>query len=203
MKEYPLEYNGLLIDPVIFTQGFVPGCNVNICSGECCDWGVYMDAEFKNMIMKFESEIINVMDDAQHKNSDKWFEKEVLNDSDFPSGLAIGTEIYKNNHGKYQCVFKDKKNFCSIQVAAVKHNMHKWSIKPTYCIMYPLTIVDGILTYDLEHSKKLSYCGLKHHSNFTQTVFEAMSEEIRYVLGDDGYNFLNEYFLKHYKHQNL
>ena len=35
-----MEINGMKIDPVIFTQGFVPGCNISICSGQCCNWGV-------------------------------------------------------------------------------------------------------------------------------------------------------------------
>ena len=28
-----LEFKGMKIDPVIFTQGFVPGCNLSICGG--------------------------------------------------------------------------------------------------------------------------------------------------------------------------
>ncbi len=199
MKEFPLEYNNLEIDPVIFTQGFVPGCNVKICRGECCDWGVYMDRDFKTVVMKFEEEIKSVMDENQIKDSSKWFEKELEEDTDFPSGQAVGTELYETRSGHNQCVFKDKRSYCSIQVAAVKNNMHKWSIKPRYCIMYPLTIIDNVLTYDDDHSTKLSYCGIKHKQNFTQTVFEAMTEEIRFIIGEDGYNHLNDYFIKHYK----
>ena len=50
MKEYPLEFNGIQIDPIIFTQGFVPGCNMKICHGQCCNWGVYMDKDFQKKI---------------------------------------------------------------------------------------------------------------------------------------------------------
>jgi len=201
MKEYPLEFNGIQIDPIIFTQGFVPGCNIKICHGQCCNWGVYMDKDFKDVIMKFENEIKDVMDDSQTKDTDKWFEKELEQDEDFPSGYAIGTELYITPGNTTQCVFKDRRGFCSIQVAAVKHNMHKWAFKPKYCIMYPLTIIDNVLTYDDEHSTKLDYCGITKKQNFSQTVFEAMTEEIVFILGADGYNYLNEYFQKHYKHK--
>jgi Protein of unknown function (DUF3109) len=197
-KKY-LEYNGLKIDPVIFTQGFVPGCNIEICSGQCCDWGVYMDRDFQPVIMNYENEIKNVMDEHQVKDSSTWFEKELEKDSDFPSGYAIGTELYINSKGTTQCVFKDKNNFCSLQVMAVKNKMHKWAIKPKYCIMYPLTIVDNILTYDNHHSGRLDYCGVSHTENFTQTVFEAMTEEIKFILGNEGFDFLNEYFKKNYQ----
>lgn len=201
MKEYPLEFNGIKIDPIIFTQGFVPGCNMKICHGQCCNWGVYMDKPFKEIIMKFEDEIKSVMDEHQIKDSDKWFETEIEEDEDFPSGLAIGTELYETPHGISQCVFKDKRGFCSIQVAADKNNMHKWAIKPKYCIMYPLTIIDNVLTYDDDHAAKLDYCGVDKKHNFSQTVFEAMTEEITFILGADGYAYLNEYYQKQYKHK--
>ena len=201
MKEYPLEFNGIKIDPIIFTQGFVPGCNMKICHGQCCNWGVYMDKPFKDIIMKFEDEIKSVMDEHQVKDSTKWFETEIEEDEDFPSGLAIGTELYETPHGISQCVFKDKRGFCSIQVAADKNNMHKWAIKPKYCIMYPLTIIDNVLTYDDDHAAKLDYCGVDKKQNFSQTVFEAMTEEITFILGADGYAYINEYYQKQYKHK--
>ena len=141
------------------------------------------------------------MDDNQPKDSNKWFEAELEEDTDFPSGFALGTEVYETPSGHKQCVFKDKRGFCSIQVAADKHNMHKWAIKPKYCIMYPLTIIDNVLTYDDDHAEKLDYCGVNMKKNFTQTVFEAMTEEITFILGADGYAYLNEYYQKHYKHK--
>jgi len=197
-KEF-LVYNGLKIDPIIFTQGFVSGCNVEICSGQCCNWGVYMDRDFQNVVMKFESRIKDVMDEYQVRDTSKWFEQELEEDHDFPSGYAIGTELYNNSLGTTQCVFKDKNHYCSLQVMSVKNGMHKWEVKPKYCVMYPLTIVENILTYDSDHSEKLDYCGIGHEENFKQTVFEAMTEEVKFILGDDGYNFLNEHFKKNYQ----
>src|SRR2546430_11141247 len=52
------------------------------------------------------------------------------------------------------CVFLDKNHYCSIQVAAVKNNLHRWAWKPTYCIMFPITVVDGVLTYDDSRSEE-------------------------------------------------
>ncbi len=82
---------------------------------------------------------------------------------------------------------------------SVKKNMHKWAIKPKYCIMYPLTIVDDTLTWDTEHSERLDYCGVHHPENFTQTVFDAMTEEIKFIVGEDAYNFLNEHYKENYQ----
>ena len=198
-KEYPLEYKNLKIDPIIFTQGFVPGCDIGICNGQCCDWGVLMDKNYKDVIMMFKDKIKEVMTEEQIKDESLWFDNEVTKDNDFPSGFAIGTELYTDKIGNSQCVFKDKNNYCSIQVMSINYNMHKWSVKPKYCIFYPLTIVDNVLTYDDDHSAELDYCGINHPENFTQPVFEAMREEIIFVLGDECYTFLYDYYIKNYK----
>lgn len=200
-KKYPIEINGIKIDTVIFTQGFVPKCDIPICSGQCCDWGVYMDKEFKHVILDHEKDVIDVMDGQQIKDPSKWFEKDIEIDHDFPSGEAIGTETYKTKFGNEQCVFKGLNNFCSLQIAAEKKGYHKWEIKPKYCIMYPLTIVDNVLTYDDSHAERLDYCGIHKKENFVHTVFEAMTEEIIYILGQEGYNYLKDYFIHHYKNR--
>lgn len=194
-----IEYKGLKIDPIIFTQGFVPHCDVSKCFGQCCDWGVYMDKDYKDVILKYKDDIISVMDENQHKDTNEWFEKELEEDKDFPSGYAIGTEVYKTPQGKEQCVFKDKNGFCSIQNASIKLGKHKWEIKPKYCIMYPLTILDNTLTYDDDHALKLDYCGIHKKENFVHSVFEAMAEEIQFVLGDEIFLFLKNHFDENYK----
>lgn len=183
----------LKIDEIIFTQGFVPYCNINICKGECCDLGVYLDVNFVEKILNHYNDIINVMHDAQIKDTKLWFENEIVDDPDFPSGQAIGTSLYITPDGKEQCVFKDLNNFCSLQIAAESIGIHKWDLKPTFCILYPLTIVNSVLTYDNEHSSTLSYCGYTKTENFTQTVYDAMKKEIAYIFGEDAINFLNQY----------
>ena len=64
------------------------------------------------MNYEFEEEIKDVMDEFQIKDASKWFEAELEEDEDFPSGWAIGTEVYETPRGNTQCVFKDKRGFC-------------------------------------------------------------------------------------------
>jgi len=154
---------------------------------------------YKDVILEHENDIKDVMTPSQIKDASNWFDDETCEDKDFPSGYAIGTEVYINPEGKTQCVFKDDNNYCSIQVMAVKKNKHKWQFKPLHCILYPLTIVENTLMYDEDHSQELDYCGVNHPENFTQPVFEAMHEEIKYIIGIEGFNFLNDYYIKNYK----
>ena len=175
----------MLIDPLIFTQKFVRACDVCICSGECCYYGVYTDkTEYEN-IMSMKERIISYMDDSQTKKPELWFE-EPEEDSDFPSGIAVGTEVY---NGK--CVFLDKQGFCTLQKMAMAEDEFKWKYKPLYCILFPLVIFEGVLTVDDEHLARMHYCSKLE--NQTSTVFDCCKAELRYLLGDDGFNELEEY----------
>jgi len=119
-KKFEKQINGLYIDPAIFTQPFVKACDVCICSGECCYYGVYTDKGESDIIMSAKDKIIAHMDDSQIKEPEKWFEAPEV-DTDFPSGIAVGTEVY---NGK--CVFLDKQGFCTLQKMAVLENEYKW-----------------------------------------------------------------------------
>lgn len=198
MEDKNLEFNGIKIDTKIFTQGFVAGCDMNICSGQCCMSGVLMDKNFKDVIMPYKYDIIESMSPDQPKDSETWFEEEVEEDADFESGYSLGTNVYTDSKGVEKCVFNDENHYCTLQVVAMKKGMHKWAIKPTHCILFPVTIVDKTLMYDDVHSLDMDYCGMHKTENFTQNVFDAVHEEITYVLGDAFFKFLNDIYTKDY-----
>lgn len=198
MEENKLEFNGIKIDTNIFTQGFVAGCDMNICSGLCCMSGVVMDINFKDVIMEHKDDIIANMTADQPKDPDVWFDGNVEEDHDFESGVSIGTNTHVDSHGVEKCVFNDANHFCTLQVMAVNKGLHKWAVKPTHCILYPVTVVDKTLMYDDVHSLDMDYCGMYKTQNFTQNVFDAVHEEIKYVLGEDFFTFLNDIYKKNY-----
>lgn len=173
------------IDTVVFVAGFVPFCNVPVCRGNCCYWGVYVDIGEREKILEHKDLILKFMDETQPRDPDEWFEKEEYEDSDFPSGRCVGTNVY---NGK--CVFLNRDNYCVLQVAAVSSGMHKWDLKPFYCCIYPLTFWEGALTYDDGHAEDLDYCGINAVHNHAGPLVEVCREEFEYVLGRDGYEEL-------------
>ncbi len=189
VESFELTINGLKIDPVIFTQGFVERCDLGICSAECCWYGVYADLRERDLILSLKEQIVEVMDDSQTKDWSKWFEPEQA-DTDFPSGVCAGTEVHHN-----KCVMLDRNGFCSLQVLAVRHGKAPWSYKPYYCVLYPLTVVDGVLTFDDHHAARLHYCGVRE--NFTHTIFEACAAELIYALGPEGFRELAAWYERH------
>lgn len=184
-NKFTRKINGLYIDPQILTVKFVKSCDVCICSGECCYYGVYTDKKEYEKILSVKERIIQAMDDSQIKDVDKWFEEPEV-DPDFESGVAVGTEVY---NGK--CVFLDKQGFCTLQKMAIQEGEFKWKYKPLYCILFPLVIFEGALTVDDEHIDRMHYCSLKQ--NQTVSIFEHSKEEIRYLLGEKGFEELLQY----------
>jgi hypothetical protein len=186
--------NGMMIDPLIFTQKFVKACDVCICSGECCYYGVYTDLEEWKVIMSMKERVIKSMDDSQPKNPDVWFE-EPEEDSDFESGFAVGTEVH---NGK--CVFLDRQGFCTLQKIAMEDGEFKWKYKPLYCILFPLVIFEGVLTVDDEHLDRMHYCNKE--VNQKSTVFDCCKNELKHILGEEGFKELESYRVEYFSSKN-
>lgn len=183
--KFEKKISGLFIDPLIFTQKFPKCCDVNICYGECCYYGVYTDLKEHDLILDMKDKIIESMDDSQPKDVDKWFEKPEK-DEDFESGIAVGTEVYNE-----KCVFLDRKGYCTLQKIAMDEGEYKWKYKPLYCILFPLVIYKGALTVDDDHLKRMHYCSKSE--NQTSTVYECCKEEIEHLLGEKGFKELETY----------
>ena len=184
-NKFEKKINGIYIDPLIFTHKFVKACDVCICSGECCYYGVYTDKKEFEKIMSIKERIIQSMDDSQTKDFQKWFE-EPEEDPDFESGVAVGTEVH---NGK--CAFLDKNGYCTLQRIAMENGEFKWKYKPLYCILFPLVIDEGVLTVDDDHLDRMHYCNKPQ--NQVSTIFDCTKEELRFFFGEKFYEELVEY----------
>lgn len=185
--------NGLKIDPLIFTHKFVKTCDVCVCSGECCYYGVYTDLKEHELIMKMKDRIIQSMDDSQTKDFTKWFE-EPQEDEDFDSGVAVGTEVHNE-----KCVFLDRQGYCTLQKIAMEDGEFKWKYKPLYCILFPLVIFEGAVTVDDDHLNRMHYCNKVENQN--STIYDCCKNELRHLFGEKGFKELEEY-RKEYLKQN-
>jgi len=179
-EKFTKKINGVLIDPQIFTYKFI--CN---CPGECCHYGVYTDHKEYLTILSIQDEIKKAMDDTQSRDVRKWFEPEEI-DEDFESGIAVGTEVIND-----KCTFLDKDGLCTLQKIAMQKGEYKWKYKPLYCILFPLTTYEGVLTIDTDHIDRLPYCNIDPNTRLT--MFEACEEELKHFFGDKGFEELKNY----------
>lgn len=181
---------GLKIDPQIFTFKFY--CK---CTGECCYYGVYTDFKEYEMIMGIKDKVIPLMDDSQTTDVNEWFEAPEK-DTDFESGIAVGTQLFKD-----KCVFLNKDGLCVLQKLALRENEPQWKYKPVYCVLFPLTVFENTLTIDDEHIDRLDSCNFEIEKQVP--IFDFCKEEIKHLLGEDGFDELLLYKEEYLKSNNL
>jgi hypothetical protein len=176
-----------IISPELYEKGYSGGRSPCTCTSVCCQHGVYADVKERDRILDHRETIKKHMDETQTRDESLWFEQQEEEDSDFVSGRRVGTEVV---NGK--CAFLDKLGRCSIQLAATAEGMHKWAIKPTFCILFPLEISDGVVGFDDLLDEEESCCSIS--SVFEVPLFEACKDELTHILGEDGYGELEMFY---------
>ena len=171
----------------LFAKGYPKGGGPCACSSVCCEGGVYVDLHEREVIMAHRDLIIRHMDGTQTTESSRWFEPDVADDPDFPSGQCVGTQVIND-----KCVFLDAGGRCSLQKAAVAEGMHKWAIKPLFCVLYPIEVTNGIVSFDEMLQNEESCCTIG--TSFGTPLFEACREELVHLVGTEGYEAMEKHY---------
>jgi len=168
-------------------KNFARGCSMYHCNSQCCRHGVMIDPDEKQNILNHAEMIQRYMEPHQDKDPSSWFDDTDEVDADFPSGRALGTQMKS-----YGCIFLDTAGRCTLQKAAMGEGLPKFSLKPFYCVAYPLTIEDGVLVMDDPDFVGRSEC-CSIVPNGEQSVFDVCPEELEFVLGKEGMQELKEH----------
>lgn len=171
----------LRVGPEIVEGRFTSGCSMSNCNSDCCSGGVYADVAEKQQILLHADLVRSQMDPDQVKDAAGWFEDESVEDSDYPSGKAVGTEVHDG-----KCVFLNAEGHCVLQKAAAASGMGRYALKPFFCWLYPVTLDSGVLALDdPEFVDRPSCC--KHGAAGEMTIFDVCPEELKLVLGEEGF----------------
>jgi hypothetical protein len=149
------------------------------------------DVRDRDNILAHREIIKKYMDGTQTTDDSRWFDPGEQADSDFPSGRCAGTAEINN-----RCAFLDRAGRCSLQVAATGEGMHKWALKPLYCILYPIEVTDSVVGFDTMLQSEQSCCTVD--TAFRIPVFEACREELVHLLGEDGFRTMQEHYEQQY-----
>lgn len=155
------------------------------CNATCCRQGVLLDVREKEKILQLADLVKKYMDPHQEQDTGRWFGDE-MEDVDFPSGRCVATEVKS-----YGCVFLDARGRCVLQKAALAEGMPKYSLKPFFCVTYPVTIQDGeIIIDDPDFTYRTECCSTVENGELS--VFDVCREEIGFMLGEQGLKELQE-----------
>lgn len=186
-NEQLLEVKGFSISPELFSKGYAPGAGPCTCTSVCCSGGVYADVTEREKILSYKEMIKKYMDETQITDESQWFDDHEFDDADFPSGRAVGTTVHNN-----KCVFLDTMGRCSIQLATTTEGMGRWSIKPLFCILFPVEITNKVIGFDDLLQDDATCCSVS--TKFDVPLFEACKDELVHLLGEDGFRAMQEYY---------
>ena len=142
----------------------------------------------KERILAHADLIKKYLEPQQEKDHQKWFDNNIENDADFPSGKCDGTAVHGNS-----CVFLCSKGLCALQKTAMAEGMDKFALKPFYCVAFPITIDEHVLTtYEPEFTNRQQCCSIV--SEGPMTLLDVCREEFEYILGADGLKEMEELF---------
>ena len=182
----PIKVKQYTILPDLLKKGVQAGGGPCRCTAVCCEGGVYADVAERDRILASKEIIKKYMDETQTTDESRWFEGREFDDADFPSGRCIGTSEI---NGK--CAFLNNRGWCSLQVAASEEGMHKWTLKPLFCILYPIEVSSGMVSFDDMLQNEETCCTIS--DEFATPLFEACKEELIHLFGEDGYRELESH----------
>jgi hypothetical protein len=191
-KAPTLEVKGYTISPDLFSLGYPEGGGPCTCTSTCCEDGVYADITERDRILKNSDMIARHMDETQNTDPSSWFDTVEEDDPDFASGRCVGTAVI---NGK--CALLDRAGRCSLQTAAMAEGMHRWAIKPLYCILYPIEVTDKTVGFDPLLQDEQVCCTVSNR--FQIPVFEACRDELIRLLGEDGFETLRYHYQSYYQ----
>lgn len=183
----PIRVKGLAIGDELFTTGYPEGSGPCSCTSTCCSGGVFADIAERDAILRHADMIARYMDETQVHDPALWFDPEEEADPDFASGRCVGTTVHNE-----KCAFLDKYGRCAIQLATTEEGMGRWALKPLYCILYPIEISEGVVSFDPMLQEEQPCCTVT--DEFHMPVFRACKDELIHLLGADGYGMLESHY---------
>ncbi len=196
MSDQEIEIAGTKFELRIFTEGFEDKNGPNACTSRCCRHGVYLDPVERDRILAHADIVEKYFDETQTRDRSRWFNNAEEEDKDFPSGVCVSTEVYHD-----RCVFLDRSGRCTLQVTEREEGMPRFSLKPFYCVLFPIVKVDGAIEYDDFCSGDSPCCTATPVSE--KKMVELCSIELEHALGAAKYKQVLDYYRKSFQNPGM
>jgi len=163
------------VDSDIFEVTYFMKCmECNFCKDQCCEWGADIDMQNVERLMKYKDEL----EQFTGIKSDKWFdESEKGTDYEYPGNEYMRTMF---DEEKDACIFLNTKSRgCMIHSFALSKGIDYHEIKPTFCSLFPVTYMDGVLMTPEEIDEGLTAC-----LGDGPTLYQGSRDELLYYFGE-------------------
>jgi hypothetical protein len=183
--------NGWQVDHRLLKEFSLRRCGLGECRAWCCGMGVWVDLEHQQRVLAHADLVRPYLPPERHDER-AWFDGEVVEDSDFPSGRCTGTSVVARPDHPLgtACTFLREDYRCALQMAGAENGLGRWGLKPFFCALHPLTFEDGRrVTLDDDNELYIGggSCQRVQVDWRPLPLYQVMEDELRLVLGDDGY----------------
>lgn len=167
-------------------------CRLEECRAACCLHGTWVDLVEIKDILAHASQIAQHMP-AGAENPQDWFDERQEMDEYAISREVGHTSVLPDadHYGGTACIFLRPDYKCALQVTADQAGLHPWRFKPFYCILHPLDLDEqGRITLDETESMLSEPGSCLRRAGKSTPLTETFAEELRYLLGEKGYQNL-------------
>jgi len=112
------------------------------CDATCCKGGVALSTVERDAILSHAKAVTRAMAASPRCGvpapPDAWFTERGRRDPDFLCGRSVDTRVVSGG-----CVFLREDRLCAVHVASDEVTGHPYTLKPAYCILFPLCVEKG------------------------------------------------------------
>jgi hypothetical protein len=183
-----IEIGSLKVDSHLLESRMVARCRLEECGSACCGHGVHVDLADATRIVQ-EADVVKPHLPPDRHDVDNWFDGDVGEDSDYPTGLRVGTQVIedKGHPAGTRCMFLRPDNLCALQVAAVANGRHPWDMKPFYCALFPIIILGNTVLLDDDNEVYLLGGTCQRAETVSSPLYIVFKDELTLALGEKGY----------------
>ncbi len=171
------------LSPEFFTKTrWVNRCR-EACANLCCDEGVYLTLYDAQNVIQHAEEIQPYL--VEPYDFSQW---------DISHPAFISTPVLNEGAPHQHCWFFTRGQRCALHSLALEKNLPVRSIKPFFCLLFPLTLVDiDVNVTELAVDTKAYETCLVEGIEQTY-LYQQFEPDLRRVLGDAGYEELTRLF---------
>lgn len=176
----------LWIDNRLYEDNWQRGCNLPACGSACCRTGVSLTEAEIDRIRPHQSSVEALVGEPL----ERCFKRDIVVSH---LNMDYAKQWRRTEEREGHCIFFKDGVGCVLQHVATGKGLHKWAIKPLYCVAYPLHWQDYTLMMSPSYAgakKGVIDCRLAENAVASTIVW--CREEIEWLCGRDNYKEILE-----------
>jgi Fe-S-cluster containining protein len=171
------------LSPELFVRSRLVNRCLRRCAGDCCDEGVFLTLYDARRIIERRDEIQPYL--TRPFDFDTW-------DISHPANIA--TPLQNEGTLDQRCWFFTQGRRCALHALALDRNFPIKSIKPFFCLLFPLTLVDIDFNLTEICLETKAYQTCLREGEKEDWLFKQFGPDLTRILGEDGYEELEQMF---------